>query len=232
MTIFLRFPDEATFLSLAPTDEEGNLAVPNVDVIGLIYEGGEYDEDGEVVTPPTAIPGWHVNMLGEVPEAWQLYVIPEPENPHRIFARPKMIEVYLWDDQRIFTHSETLDPSGPMPWNYTRTPPPETQGDEVAQWTNGKWIVLPERPARPVVWPQFTPLELLDLFTESEQLDIVAATMSVPAVKLWYDRLIAATYVTYKDPRTESGLQALVDAGLLDPERKAEIVAAMQPETP
>lgn len=80
-------------------------------------------------------------------------------------------------------------------------------------------------------WPQFTALEMLDLFTESEQLAVVQATMSNASVKLWYDRLIAATFVTYEDPRTEGGLQALVDAGLLDPGRKAEIVAAMQPQT-
>ena len=92
------------------------------------------------------------------------------------------------------------------------------------------WTVV-ERPPVPVVYPQFTPLELLDLFTEAEQLAVVGATMSVPAVKLWYDRLIAATYVTYEDPRTEGGLQALVDAELLDPGRKSEIVAAMQPQT-
>lgn len=78
-------------------------------------------------------------------------------------------------------------------------------------------------------WPQFTALEMLDLFTEQEQLAVVGATMAVPEVKLWYDRLIAATFVTYQDPRTETGLQALVDAGLLDPGRKADIVAAMQP---
>lgn len=79
-------------------------------------------------------------------------------------------------------------------------------------------------------YPQFTALEMLDLFTEAEQLAVVEATMTSPAVKLWYDRLIAATFVTYGDPRTEGGLQALVDAGLLDPGRKAEIVAAMQPQ--
>lgn len=229
MTIYLRFPDEPTFLTLAPTDEDGNITLPNIDIIGTIYTAGEYDDEGDIITPPEPTPGYHVNMLGEVPPEFQPYVIPEPENPYRVFARPKMIEVYLWDDQRIFTHSETLDPSGPMPWAYTRTPPPETQGDEVAQWANGKWIVLPERPARPVVWPQFTALQMLDLFTEEEQIAVVSATMTVPAVKLWYDRLIAATFVTYEDPRTEGGLQALVDAGLLAPGRKADIVAAMQP---
>lgn len=78
-------------------------------------------------------------------------------------------------------------------------------------------------------YPQFTALEMLDLFTEAEQLAVVQATMSSPAVKLWYDRLIAATFVTYEDPRTDGGLQALVTAGLITAERKAEIVAAMQP---
>lgn len=78
--------------------------------------------------------------------------------------------------------------------------------------------------------PQFTALEMLDQFTEAEQLAVVAATMTEPAIKLWYDRLIAATYVTYEDPRTEAGLQALVDAELITSQRKAEIVAAMQPQ--
>lgn len=89
----------------------------------------------------------------------------------------------------------------------------------------------PEPEPLPPVYPQFTALEMLDLFTDTEQLAVVEATMAVPAVKLWYDRLIAATFVTYEDPRTEGGLQALVTAGLLTPNRKTEIVAAMQPET-
>lgn len=177
MTIFLQFPDEATFLSLAPKDEEGNITLPNIDIIGTIYTPGEYDDDGNAITPPAPTPGYHVNMLGDVPSEFWEYVIEPPENPYRVFAEG------------------------------------------------------PPVPPQPPVWPRFTPLELLDLFTESEQLAVVGATMTMPAVKLWYDRLIAATFVTYGDPRTEGGLQALVDAGLLDPGRKAEIVAAMQPET-
>lgn len=92
---------------------------------------------------------------------------------------------------------------------------------------------LPEpepAPPAPPVYPQFTALEMLDLFTEAEQLAVVAATLTSPAVKLWYDRLIAATYVTYEDPRTEGGLQALVDGELITPERKDEIVQQMLPE--
>lgn len=90
--------------------------------------------------------------------------------------------------------------------------------------------LAPEPEPLPPQYPRLTALEMLDQFTEAEQLAVVAATMTAPAIKLWYDRLIAATYVTYEDPRTESGLQALVDAELITPQRKAEIVAAMQPE--
>ena len=130
---------------------------------------------------------------------------------------------------------------------YARVhPTPRPDGDVVTegqpdQGDDGKWyqtwevrdFTPEEREANTPEpeYPQFTALEMLDLFTEQEQLAVVQATMSVPEVKLWYDRLIAATFVTYQDPRTEGGLQALVDAGLLDPGRKADIVAAMQPET-
>lgn len=88
----------------------------------------------------------------------------------------------------------------------------------------------PEPEPLPPQYPRLTALEMLDQFTEAEQLAVVAATMTEPAIKLWYDRLIAATYVTYEDPRTEAGLQALVDAELITQQRKIEIVAAMQPE--
>ena len=101
---------------------------------------------------------------------------------------------------------------------------------------NGLALIDPPKPEEPPVpepeppgYPHFTALEMLNLFTEAEQLVVVQAAMSNAAVKLWYDRLLAADYVTYEDPRVESGLQALVDAGLLAVERKTAIVAAMRP---
>lgn len=97
-------------------------------------------------------------------------------------------------------------------------------------YVDGEFVAPEPVPVTPV-YPQFTALEMLDLFTAEEQLAVVQATLQNAAVKLWYDRLIAATFVTYEDPRTEGGLQALVEAELITPERKAEIVAAMQPET-
>ena len=74
---------------------------------------------------------------------------------------------------------------------------------------------------------QFTSLEYLDLFSESEQLAVVTATMAVPQVKLWYDKMLAAGFITSADPRTEGGLAALVGAGLLTEARKVEILAVM-----
>lgn len=77
--------------------------------------------------------------------------------------------------------------------------------------------------------PRFYGNEKLDLFTRDEQLAIVTATMTDPVVKLVYDRLLGAAYWTYEDPETEQGLSLLQDKGLLTAERKAEIVAEMQP---
>lgn len=34
----------------------------NIDTIGIIYEGGEWDAEGNVITEPVALDGWHVNI--------------------------------------------------------------------------------------------------------------------------------------------------------------------------
>lgn len=78
------------------------------------------------------------------------------------------------------------------------------------------------------VFKNLTSLEFLDLFTEAEQLAIVAAASQSVQVKLWYDRMLAASFITLADQRAEAGLDALVAASLLTAERKAEILAAMQ----
>lgn len=147
------------------------------------------------------------------------------------------IPVYITNPQGGYLRTDYLDPKGPQPLHASYVAPPDAEEGFTRVWTGATWEQVPDEevpglpwPPGSLVYPQFTALEVLDLFTGAEQLAIVAATMVEPAVKLWYDRLIAATFVTYEDPRTEEGLQALVDAGLLTPQRKAEIVAAMQPE--
>lgn len=94
----------------------------------------------------------------------------------------------------------------------------EVSQDEAATFTS------------PPAAPRFVPLDFLDLFTEAEQLAVVQATLSNAAVKLWYDRVLAATYITLDDPRVETGLTALTAAGLLSEERKLAVLAAMEAE--
>lgn len=83
--------------------------------------------------------------------------------------------------------------------------------------------------AKPPVYPHFVGNQKLDLFTQAEQLAVVTAAMTDPVVKLMYDRLLGAAYLTWEDAETEYGLQLLLDKGLITQDRKVAIVAAMQP---
>ena len=94
---FFKFTDEAAWLTAARaagfmgTDEEGNEVLVQythdraIDVIGTITEGGEWDDDGNVITEPTALDGWHVNYLGDLPTGWESYEV-TPSSPYRVFA--------------------------------------------------------------------------------------------------------------------------------------------------
>lgn len=74
--------------------------------------------------------------------------------------------------------------------------------------------------APPVLPPSTaTSLQFMDRFTEDEQLAIVTATLASPVIKLWYDKLIAATEIIYADARLLAGMNALVAAGLITQER-------------
>ena len=99
---YFRFTDEAAWVTAAKAagfyvtvaDEEGvesevlsaYTADRAIDVIGTLYnDDGVYDEEGEEVTAPTPMDGWHVNYLGDLPEGWETYEV-YPEPPKRIFA--------------------------------------------------------------------------------------------------------------------------------------------------
>ncbi|NUA26094.1 hypothetical protein [Cupriavidus basilensis] len=65
----------------------------NLSTIGTIYEGGEWDAAGNVITPPVAVPGWHVNLrlerpltAGETAALRSIVVAPEPGSPYRVWA--------------------------------------------------------------------------------------------------------------------------------------------------
>lgn len=103
---FLRGPDRdathaallAAGLTVEYTDQDGVAQrVPaegvNLSSIGTIYEGGTWDADGNVITPPAPVPGWHVNMrlerpltAGETAALGSIVVAPEPGTPYRMWA--------------------------------------------------------------------------------------------------------------------------------------------------
>lgn len=100
--------------------------------------------------------------------------------------------------------------------------------DYLAWISHGNAPLPADHVIEPVVEKRFASLEFLDLFTEAEQIAVATAAMQSADVKLWYDRMLAAMYITISDPRTEAGLGALVAAGLLTSPRKDAIVSAMQ----
>ena len=59
----------------------------NIDTIGVIYEGGEWDEEGNVVIEPTPLDGWHVNVrvVSENPEPLEPYKV-EVNTPMRVWG--------------------------------------------------------------------------------------------------------------------------------------------------
>ena len=87
-----RFPSRQQFRSLAAAEgliNDGDELITSshthaLDEVGTIYEGGEYGPEGEVITPPTALTGWHVNTIGLAPEAWDQYLV-VVNSPARIF---------------------------------------------------------------------------------------------------------------------------------------------------
>lgn len=79
-----------------------------------------------------------------------------------------------------------------------------------------------------VRYRNFSALEMLDQFTEEEQIAIAQATWTNASVKLWYDRLLAAEFVNWADPRVKLGLVAMSENGFITPERLAVIEMALQ----
>lgn len=68
-------------------------------------------------------------------------------------------------------------------------------------------------------------LDFLDRFSEQTQLKIVTEAMRIPAIRLWYDRLLAAQQVDLNSPRLRAGLEAMRLAGLLTAEEIAQAVS-------
>ncbi len=100
MDLYLKFTDEPQANSVlyteVPTawDEEGEPTAwysqpnyANIDTIGVIYEGGEWDDEGNVITEPAALSGWHVNVrvVDEDPTPLEEFAV-IPTTPRRVWG--------------------------------------------------------------------------------------------------------------------------------------------------
>lgn len=97
------------------------------------------------------------------------------------------------------------------------SPEATEQQRQAARLIANSWVDLP---VRRLVFA----LDFLDRFPESTQLAVVAAAQTNPAIRLWYDRLLANGSVDLDSPRLRAGLQTMLAAGLLT---QAEIDAAL-----
>jgi hypothetical protein len=87
-----RFDSREQFRELAAAEglvnAEGGLIVSSpthaLDETGTIYEGGSFSPEGEVITPPVALTGWHVNTIALAPVAWDQYLV-IVNSPARVF---------------------------------------------------------------------------------------------------------------------------------------------------
>lgn len=90
-TTYLRFPDEPTAKTALAcyVDTDGNWITAShehaLDPVGAIYTPGTVDAQGNQLTAPVAVPGWHVNLIGELPPEAVQYAV-EPVTPMRVFA--------------------------------------------------------------------------------------------------------------------------------------------------
>ena len=75
----------------------------NIDVIGKIVDTqGTYDDEGNELTAPTYIAGWHVNTTSEVPE-WADYLCdPQPVTPVRMYAGGVVPVCYSFPNEDTF----------------------------------------------------------------------------------------------------------------------------------
>jgi hypothetical protein len=91
-----RFSSRAKFRTLAAAEglltEDDELITAShtfaIVEIGLLYEGGTYDAEGEVIEAPTVLPGWHVNFAGDPPEAFDQFLIIVNSASHVFFGGP------------------------------------------------------------------------------------------------------------------------------------------------
>ena len=83
----------------------------NLSIIGKIVDTqGTYDDEGNELTAPTYLAGWHVNTTSEVPE-WADYLCdPQPTTPVRIYAGGVTPVCYRFLDEDTFNDLQEPTP--------------------------------------------------------------------------------------------------------------------------
>lgn len=96
-------------------------------------------------------------------------------------------------------------------------------GRLLAGWLEAGGVIAPyEAPApAPKSW---TPLEFMELFSEEERIAIRALARQNPQIEDWLDLLRASSAVEANDDRTQQGLAAMVQVGVLTQERVTAIL--------
>jgi hypothetical protein len=92
VTTYLKFTDEAQAIEVLANFRQDDAWITHkdgtdIDVIGLIFQPTGVMLEGEEGPVPemAALEGYHVNMIGPVPEAVKPHVIPAPQQPVRVF---------------------------------------------------------------------------------------------------------------------------------------------------
>lgn len=71
------------------TEWEEQQLFRNTDILGIIYKGGSWDEEGNEVEAPVALEGFHCNVRalpGESTDTLESYKIETPNSPERVWA--------------------------------------------------------------------------------------------------------------------------------------------------
>lgn len=93
MILYLRADNEsALFAALGDWWQDNHFNTGNpgdaLVVIGTLYTQPPVDEEGNFITPPEALPGFHANLMlhGEIPASIEAIEIDKPAFPRFIFA--------------------------------------------------------------------------------------------------------------------------------------------------
>lgn len=96
---------------------------------------------------------------------------------------------------------------------------------EITVGQTGTGSAVPPAPPAPLP-VMISPIEFMNKFTEAEKLAITAASLSDPAIRLWYDQLLASQGVNMSDTSVLAGIAQLVKAKAITQARADEILAA------